>query len=345
MQFLLRWILATLCLALPLFLTACGDLPEPFLGNPGATAMRLAQPPTPRLAVPPQGDMLLPDAGSRGLADQLATALQQVEVPAVAQASQHTDWTLVGHAEQHGDTVVPVFTVRDPQGKDKGNAEGEPVPTQAWAVADPATLRRTAAEAAPKIAELLTSIQTAIVQADPNSLYNRTAKVMVADVTGAPGDGNASLTREMRKRLGLLGPVVQTTPAGADFIVKGQVKVVPIANRQERVEIQWIITVPPSNERGRVVQLNEIPAGTLDHYWGDVAVVVATEASGGVQNVLQRQTGHAPDAAQPAGAQPAAGAVPPAGAPPPAGGTAPATAPQAGVPTGTSPSGTARPGA
>ncbi|MDR3536295.1 MAG: hypothetical protein P4L71_07325 [Acetobacteraceae bacterium] len=345
MQYPLRWFLAALCLALPLFLTACGDLPEPFLGNPGATAMRLAQPPTPRLAVPPQGDMMLPDAASRGLADQLATALQQAEVPAVAQVSQHTDWTLVGRAEQRGGTVVPVFTVRDPQGKDKGNAEGAPVPTPAWAAADPATLQQTAVEAAPKIAALLTSIQTAIVQADPNSLYNRTAKVMVADVTGAPGDGNTALTREMRRRLGLLGPVVQTTAAGADFIVQGQVKVVPIPNRQERVEIQWIITVPPSDERGRVVQLNEIPAGTLDHYWGDVAVVVATEASGGVQNVLQRQTGHAPDAAQPPGAQPAAGATPPAGASSAAGAASTTAAPPAGLPTAAAPSGAARLGA
>jgi hypothetical protein len=47
---------------------------------------------------------------------------------------------------------------------------------------------------------------------------------------------------------------------------------------------------------GKVVQLNEIPAGTLDHYWGDVAVVVATEASGGVNDVLKRQT--QPDTAQ-----------------------------------------------
>lgn len=339
MQFFRRWIPAALCLALPLLLTACGDLPEPFLGNPGATARRLAQPPTPRLAVPPMGNMLLPDAASQGLASQMATALQEAEVPAVAQASQRTDWTLVGKAEQHGGTVVPVFTVRDPQGNDKGNAEGAPVPTQLWAAADPATLQGTAAEAAPKIATLLTGIQTAIVRADPNSLYNRTAKVMIADVTGAPGDGNASLTREMRKRLALLGPVVQTTPAGADFVVKGQVKVVPIPNRQERVEIQWIISVPSGDERGRVVQLNEIPAGTLANYWGDVAVVVATEASRGVENVLERQTGHEPDATAPpvaSGAQPgptpaaATGAADAPGGP--AGAGAPSTSPPSSIP-------------
>ena len=98
-------------------------------------------------------------------------------------------------------------------------------------------------------------------------------------MTGAPGDGDISLTQQMRARLAVLGPVVLTTPAGADFVVQGEVKVVPIARRQERVEIQWVVKTPAGNERGRVVQLNEIPAGTLNRYWGDVAVVVATEAS------------------------------------------------------------------
>ena len=37
----------------------------------------------------------------------------------------------------------------------------------------------------------------------------------------------------------------------------------PIAKRQERVEIQWIVKTASGDERGRVVQLNEIPAGTL----------------------------------------------------------------------------------
>jgi hypothetical protein len=323
MQLSLRRIFAGLCLVVPLWLSACGDLPEPFIGNPGANARRLAQPPTPRLAVPAPGEMLLSDAASRSFAEQLAKSLQQAEVPAVAQPSQRTDWTLMARADQHDGVVVPTFSVRDPQGKDRGNAAGAPVPAAAWSAADPTTLQQTAAEAAPKIAAVLTSIQTTLMRADPNSLYNRVPKVLVPDVTGAPGDGNTSLTREMRKRLATLGPVVQTTADGADFVVQGQVKVVPIAGRQERVEIQWIVSVPPNDERGRVVQLNEIPAGTLSRYWGDVAVVVATEASQGVENVLQRQTGHAPDADPGSAASPAT--IPPPATTPPPGTTPPAT--------------------
>jgi hypothetical protein len=288
-----------LCLCLPLALAACGDLPEPFLGNPGATARRLAQPLTPILAVPPGTDTLLSDAANQDLAKQIAAALVATEVPAIVRVPDKTDWRVITKAEHDGDSIRPLFSVQNPQGKEEGSAEGEKVPLQTWAQADPAMLKQVAAEAAPRIGAVLTSIRVARDKADPGSLYNRPAKVEVADVTGAPGDGDQALTQQMRSRLAILGPLVLTTPTGADFIVQGQVKVVPIPKRQERVEIQWIVKTGTGDERGRVVQLNDIPAGTLDHYWGDVAVVVAAEASNGVNDVILRQSGHDPNEAKP----------------------------------------------
>jgi hypothetical protein len=280
-----------LLLSLLLVLAACGDLPEPFLGNPGATGRVLAQPPTPRLAIPPPGNALLSDEASRQFADALASGLQAEELPAaVADRVHANDWQLVASAEQRGGNVVPLFRVLNPKGEEKGSTEGSPVPTQVWAAAAADTLDNTARDAAPKISDLLTSIQ----HADPNSLYNRIAKVQIAAVTGAPGDGNDSLTKQMRSHLKALGPMVQDSAAGADFIVQGDVRMVPIPGNQQRVEIQWSVKAPNGDERGKVVQLNEIPAGSLDHYWADVAVVVATEAAGGVNDVIARQSGREP---------------------------------------------------
>jgi hypothetical protein len=283
-------VLSRLSLLFLLLLTSCGDLPEPFLGNPGATARQLAQPPTPRLAVPPPATALLPDTAGRQFADALAGDLQAREVPAVADQVHSSDWQLVTTAEQRGSTVVPVFHVLNPKGEDKGHTEGSPVPTQLWAAAAAATLDQTASDAAPKISDLLTSIQ----HADPNSLYNRIAKLQIAPVTGAPGDGNLALTKQMKAHLASLGPLVQDDDAGADFIVQGNVRMVPIPGNQQRVEIQWSVKAPSGDERGKVVQLNDIPAGSLDHYWADVAVVVATEAAGGVNDVIIRQSGREP---------------------------------------------------
>jgi hypothetical protein len=306
---------------------ACGDLPQPFLGNPGATARRLAQPPAPRLAIPPPPDALLSDESSTTFSKILALELQNQEVPAVQGAPQRGDWRLTVVAHQQPGGVVPVYTVYDPTGKDQGKAEGTPIPVKDWANASPVTLAVAATQVAPKIANLLSGIQTALLRANPNSLYNRPARVQVLPVTGAPGDGNIALTKQFRTLLGQLGEVVQDTADGADFVVKCQVRMVPIANNQQRVEIQWIVSTPSGDERGRVIQLNDVPSGSLDGYWGDVATAVAHEAAGGVRDVILRQSGHEP------GAEPSA----------PASGT-PATAPPSGAATSASPASAATPG-
>ena len=63
----------------------------------------------------------------------------------------------------------------------------------------------------PDIATLLTRIEAARQQSDPNSLVNRPARVLVKEVTGAPGDGNRQLSRQIRQELPKLGEVVQDT--------------------------------------------------------------------------------------------------------------------------------------
>ncbi len=289
--------------ALLALLASCGTLPQPFRGNPGEVARRLAaEPPIPpRLIVPPPPTALLSDEGSKALAALLARDLQLREVPAYAEPGKRDDWVLGMSVQHQGQAIVPVYTIRTPQGRDAGSLQGAPVPLSAWAAASPATLQLVAEDAAPRLSGMLDGINTNLQRSNPNSLYNRTARIALPAVTGAPGDGDAALTRLMRARLSALGEAVQDKPAGADFVVQGQVHLVPIPDGQERVEIQWIITGPDGNERGRVVQLNDVPAGSLGGIWGDAAAAVAQEASGGVREVVLRQSGHAPSGSAQAG--------------------------------------------
>ena len=119
----------------------------------------------------------------------------------------------------------------------------------------------------------------------------------VADVTGAPGDGDRALALEMRRLLPQLGEMVQDTPQGADFTVAGAVHTEAGPNGTTRVEIAWHVTDAAGHDLGKVVQLNDVPKGTLDGLWGDVALVVAQQAAGGVKEVIDRQTGRGADTA------------------------------------------------
>ena len=94
----------------------------------------------------------------------------------------------------------------------------------------------------------------------------------------------------MRIKLEANGVVVQDTAKDADFEVRGDVQTAPGANRQVRVELQWIVS-DPRGERGRIVQINEVPPAAIANYWGDVAVAVAAEAAGGVKDVIVNASG------------------------------------------------------
>jgi hypothetical protein len=252
--------------------------------------------------VPTPPAALLGDAAAATFASDMADALVKQEIPAIAHKALTTDWKLDITATQKPQGVVPTYTVIDPKGAKRGSNDGPPVPPAQWAAGDPVALAASAQAAAPGIAALLQHIETARLRADPNSLLNRAARVIVPEVTGAPGDGNARLTMEMRRDLPLLGDVVQDSTEGADFIVQGQVRVVPAEPGKQRVEIQWILKTAAGDERGRVIQLNEIDAGTLDHFWGDVAVEAAKQAAGGIHQAILTQSGRTAAAAEAAGA-------------------------------------------
>ena len=51
------------------------------------------------------------------------------------------------------------------------------------------------------------------------------------------------------------------------------------------------MTDPAGHEAGKVSQLNSVPAGSLDGPWGAIALAAATEAAGGIHEVIDRNAG------------------------------------------------------
>ena len=317
---------AAAALLLPLLLAvgACADLPQPFRNRPGAQARRLATPLALRLVVPPPQGALLPDAAARGLAGQVAAALQAQEVPAVAtDAPLPLDWRVDIAAERQGDAVLPRFRLLDADGRPQAATDGAPVPLRDWAEPTPELLSNVAAAAAPALTRLLLQVEAARKATDPASLTAGPPRIRVAGVRGAPGDGNTALASRIREQLGAQGFAVQDSAEGAGYALEAEVAVTPPARGVQRVEIQWIVSRRDGEELGRVAQLNEVPSGRLNRFWGDVAYAAAEEAADGVRTVVANamgapaRTSDAPSGLPGAGSSGAAPAGTAARAPPP----------------------------
>jgi hypothetical protein len=278
-------------------LPGCGDLPQPFRGQPGALATRLARPPAYRLAVLPPDGALLTDAEAARFARELAEALMAQEVPAVSGSSFPLDWQVVATAARDGRQVLPRYTLRDADGSLLGEVAGRPVAAASWAEGGETVLRQAAADAAPELATLVARVDARRRTGDERASGAGPVVVLLRPVRGAPGDGNTSLTARMTERLAGLGMQVQDRAEGAGFAVQGVVAMAPAAAGQQRVEIVWTVSRRDGHDLGRVLQLNEVPAGSLNGLWGDVAFVVAEEAAGGVRDVIANAGGFAPQPA------------------------------------------------
>ncbi len=274
-------------------MAACGDLPQPFRGNPGGQSGTLAAPPAYRLAIPMPAGALMGDTQAQALAEALSTALLAAEVPASAAEPLPLDWRLTVEASLQGGAVVPRYALTDPDGRSQGAALGNRVPARDWSDAGPELLRRVARDAAPRVADLLLRAEAARKGTDPEALMvTGPPRIYVPPVRGAPGDGNQALTAHLREALGQRGMVVQEVAQGARFAVTGEVAVVNQPNtRSQRVELLWTVSRNDGEDLGRVLQLNEVPAGVLERFWGDIAFAAATEAAGGVRTVVSNAGG------------------------------------------------------
>lgn len=253
--------------------------------------MRLVQPPPARIAVMVPADMALADPAGAAYARIVATSLQEQDIPAVTDAARPGDWRLTLGVQRGGATMTPIFALITPSGQEEGTEQARPVPLEVWQRARPETWQFIANDVAPRIAALLGRVEAARRQSSPASLNNRPGRAALIDVIGAPGDGNQVLAQLLRENLGKLGQVVQESAVGADFVIRAQVNDRMASPKARRIEIFWLVQNARGEEIGRITQQNEVPNGTLDRYWGDVAVVVTEEAAVAIRDVILNQSG------------------------------------------------------
>jgi hypothetical protein len=251
-------------------------------------------PPPPILIIPPPGEAMLADDAARLYAKDLADAFVALDVPAMAAPVQKRkpEWHLITSASLKNGQVRPAYAIAAPDQKIYGQMTGAPVDPASWSNGDPAALRQAAAADALALSKLLASVNATVQQSNPASLENRTPRVFLAQVTGAPGDGNNALALNMKRDLNGPDDLLVPTPGTADFLVDGTVEAQPAENDNLLVQIVWTVRDTSHRVVGKVTQLHELKPSDITPYWGDVAAAAAQEGAAGVQQVISNDRLH-----------------------------------------------------
>jgi hypothetical protein len=160
-----------------------------------------------------------------------------------------------------------------------------------WRAGDPAVYRTLARQAATQIGNLL---------ADSVIGTSEEPFLLVPPVTGAPGDGNRTLQRSMAFVLDKHGVKVTENPKPDEkpnLTLKGAMKV-QAKGAVTHVDLVWTLTKPDGTSLGTVAQANDVPAGTLDGPWGDIAYAIADAAADGIASLVAKTMPSAPTAAR-----------------------------------------------
>jgi len=277
-------------MAAALAAAACQPLPHPFAADvprPGSPILTLRDSASVTIA-PVQG---APRATAEKLGSAMASALQQLEIPASDKAASIGSYELVGKIAatpaSAGKTVlVAVWDLREPSGLSLGErTERLEAPMRDWEEGAQDAVTRLAAASAVRLAAMLQD------EAPAGAETGGQTRLLISSVDGAPGDGTDSLPRAITEVLRRQDIAIVTDPeAKADLVLRAAVVVDKPKAGKQNVRIVWYVRRKDGGEIGTVGQENDIPAGLLDGPWGDVAYMVAVSAQDGIMQLVARGT-------------------------------------------------------
>ena len=109
---------------------------------------------------------------------------------------------------------------------------------------------------------------------------------LVAEVAGAPGNGNRLLSEALKRVLRARDQNVTDDARQAKFLVRGLVVMSEPKDGKQDARIVWSVEDMAGKALGSAEQRSTVTAGSLDENWGDTAVNVAMGAVVGIQRVL-----------------------------------------------------------
>ena len=275
-------------------LATCQPLPHPFEDDKPPSALLKIRDTVAVTIAPIVGD---PAPVAAKLGDATANALQKHDVAASGRTASIGSYQLYGRVvperasrkgpDPKGETVVKVmWRLVGPNGHAIAeHTVAAKAKASDWANATDAAVGRLAAVSADDLAKLF--IEDGPQPATVEEGVGRT-RVTVGKITGAPGDGTTSLAAAIagvlkRQELAIVGPSDKT-----DLKVECDVTVDPPKGNKQHVKIVWRVRRADGAEIGTIGQENDIPRGTLDGAWGDLAYSVAVAANDGLMQVIAR---------------------------------------------------------
>jgi len=311
-----RHVVTLVCL---LALAACGQPPRPFEHDDSEAPVRALPQDKTELAISPPKNM--PPEMAKRVAAALAVELQSYGIVAAVQpaaAPIQINGTMSTRDADLGIEIQIDWRV------DGAPAAVEPATSKTrtrpedYAEANERLVSRIAQQAAPRVATLIgrpptflprspgqvaagvsvpmePDVAPALAAASvpgsaptPPAQQQLQVKVLVAPVTGAPSDGNRQLYSGMRRALGS-SKIVIVDAAGPDiFTVVGTVNLTAIDDQKGQLVIKWFLKDPAGKTIGDLEQSNPVPLAAAKGSWAGFGDIVATAASEGVLELLEK---------------------------------------------------------
>jgi hypothetical protein len=248
------------------------------------------------------------------LTDDLIAAGKERSLTLVTSGT--ADYTMRGYlaasTDKKGATISYIWDISDTKGQRVVRVSGEEVITarsgsDPWNGVDSTALRSIAGKSTSQIVASLPKSGSSggttssspppppssspTVAASPA----RAGEVMaiVDPVSGAPGDGQSSLTAALKKRL-YAGGVKLAGGSGSNgrnvYTIKGNVSLTEATAGKQNIRIDWQVLDPSGKRLGTVSQQNMIPKGSLSGPWGAIADAAAGAAADGIIKLLPRSS-------------------------------------------------------
>lgn len=260
----------------------------------------------PIIGTPPQVAQDLTDALVAAGKDRSLTL-----IPGTGNANYTLRGYLVASSEKAGSKISYIWDVTDAKGERVARVSGDELiaaraGSDPWSGVDSGTLRSIAGKTTSQLAATLSrggSSATAVAASSEGSPATtatasrptaapspKSAGVIVAPVSGAPGDGQRSLTTALKKRLYAGGIKLANGVAENVYTVKGSVVLSDASGGKQSIRIDWLVLDPSGKRLGTVSQQNTIPRGSLNGPWGAIADAAAGAAADGIIKLLPKSS-------------------------------------------------------